>query len=331
MKTLFMFPGQGSQYIGMAKDFYQEFASARIVFEEASDSSGLNLKKLCFDSDEETLKKTEITQPALLTSSIAIWKSLCERFPFDLQNSVFAGHSLGEYSALVAMGALPLASAAKIVHHRGLYMQNAVPAGLGGMSALVFKPKSDWAALSTELCAQVRDEFAKRGDKLSLMPANFNSPEQIVISGHKKALLRAKEMVEANDSWCVRKVVELPVSAPFHSSLMLPAQEKLLPELMAAPWKATSLQYIANTTAKAHTAENGSEIAMRLADQISMSVRWVGSVQFAISQNVLRAVEVGPKAVLQGLCARISFEEKKLETFGISTLEEMKTYESKYV
>jgi len=321
-KKLIMFPGQGSQYAGMARGWYDNFSEAKHAFEEGSDGSGLNLRKLVFEGTDADLKSTEITQPAILTATVAIWRSLKNFGDLNAltQDSVFAGHSLGEISALVCAGALSLSEAALLVHHRGQYMQQAVPEGTGGMSALVFKPGVDGSAQAAVLCAE-----ASRKSERSVSVANYNSPEQVVVAGHLPALAALAE-ISKDDKYGVRRALPLPVSAPFHSALMKPAAEKLSFELRAAPWtKVPGLRYIANVTAQDHDLDAGlKEVAERLVVQITGSVRWVESVQRAIALGATEALEVGPGAVLCGLAKRISKDGVTLAARNIDKYEDFK-------
>jgi [acyl-carrier-protein] S-malonyltransferase len=321
-QKLVMFPGQGSQYPGMAKGWVENFAEARQAFEEASDGAKLDLKKLVFDGSDADLKSTEITQPAILTATVAVWRSL--RHFGDVEalkkNSLFAGHSLGEFSALVCAGSIPLGPAALIVHHRGRYMQEAVPAGTGGMTALVFKPGVDGSLQAAAIC----EEASKKSGK-SVAVANFNSPEQVVVSGHMPALAALAEIAK-DERFGVRRALPLPVSAPFHSVLMKPAAERLAPELRSAPWaKVPGLRYIANVTASDHDLDAGvKDLAERFVAQITGSVRWVESVQRAIALGATEAIEVGPGAVLCGLVKRISKDGVQLAARNIDKFEEFK-------
>ncbi len=320
---LLMFPGQGSQYPGMAKDWFESFPVARLAFEEASDGSGLSLKKIIFEGDETELKQTEFTQPAILTATIAIFRALEENTALrDLaanKDALFAGHSLGEYSALVAAGALPLGVAAGLVRRRGQLMQAAVPAGQGGMAALVFKPRSNGTPLARELCA----EAAKRSGRVIEL-ANINSPEQIVVAGHMAALAVAEEL-SADARFGVRKYVALPVSAPFHSSLMKPAADGLRPDLEAAAWQARpEKRYVANVDARIHSLGDSDGVVERLCSQIHGSVRWVESVESALAMGLVEALEIGPGKVLSGLVKRVNWEGRVLAAKGIDSLEEFR-------
>lgn len=318
-----MFPGQGSQYSGMGKDWFENFGEAKLAFEEASDGCGLNLKKLCFEGSEEDLKKTEVTQPAILTTTVAIFRSLVAQGALQnhLSTSIYAGHSLGEYSALVAMGTLSLGEAAKLVRHRGQYMQEAVPAGMGGMAALIFKPKTtgNWEK-SLELCEKII-----KGSNKTLSPANNNSPEQIVVAGHKECIdMIVTEAVK--EPWSARRALPLPVSAPFHCALMKAAADRLGPELESARWVKPSdtRRYIANVNAQLHDANDAKGIQKRLVNQITGAVLWVQSVELALSQGAVEAVEIGPGAVLSGLVKRIPVQEKTLNARNVDRWEDYK-------
>lgn len=318
---LYMFPGQGSQYAGMAKDWFDNFQEARHAFEEGSDGSSLNLKKLCFDGGDADLKQTEITQPALVTATMAIYFSLRSIGAVASDNAVFMGHSLGEYSALVAGGFFRLVDAARIVRKRGLLMQNAVPAGEGGMAALIFKPGTDALKIVEELCLNAQ----KQSGKL-VSAANFNSPEQIVVAGHAEAIAKVCELAPAAG---VRKAVPLAVSAPFHCELMAPAAEGLRVEIEKAvcqPQKEAT--YIANVDAQIHGLLHSAEITQRLLAQITAPVLWSQSVQTALARGVTEAVEVGPGAVLTGLAKRIPWQEHYLQCQNVDRLETFKAHGS---
>lgn len=318
---LLMFPGQGSQYPGMGKDWCAQFTEAKLAFEEASDGSGLDLKKLCFDGSEDDLKQTEITQPAILTASIAVFRSLCANTALGetAKTALYAGHSLGEWSAIVAAGALDLASAARLVRHRGAYMQAAVPAGVGAMAALIFKPKTEgnWER-TAELCAVMAKASGRK-----ISPANYNSPEQIVVAGEAAAVNMAVEKA-TQEPWGARKAVPLPVSAPFHCDLMKPAAVKLEPEIRAAAWKsAAGRRYVANVDASLHDFD-AKGVQDRLVQQITAPVLWVSSVQAALAAGATGGFEIGPGAVLAGLAKRITREGASLEVRSIDRWEEFK-------
>jgi [acyl-carrier-protein] S-malonyltransferase len=284
--TAFLFPGQGSQYVGMGKLLAEHYPDARRVFEEADRTLNFPLSQLCFQGPEEELKKTENQQPALLTVSTAAHRVLkAHGFKAD----VVAGHSLGEYSALVAAGSLTFADALRLVRKRGLFMQQAVPEGVGAMAALLKLPEGQLDAILQQ---------AAQGEVVAA--ANFNSPDQIVIAGHAKAVERAMELAKAAGA---RRVLLLPVSAPFHSPLMLPAQRNMRDELQAARFKDLFVPLINNWQAR--EIQWAQEARQGLFEQIPQPVRWTESVRAIARKGVTRFVEVGPGSVLLGLCRSI--------------------------
>lgn len=292
-KTLAMFPGQGSQYVGMGKTLLSEFPYAKEVFEEAEEALKLDLRKLCFEGPEEQLKLTENTQPTILTTSIATWKVLSSEA--GLNPDYYAGHSLGEYSALVASGKMSLADAVKLVKVRGQQMQIAVPAGKGAMSAVLNLDEASLKAkceeISSQLLSDGLDEMAS-----SVEIANFNSAKQLIVSGGKEAVTKLGEVLTAEKV----RVVSLPVSAPFHSKLMRPAREAMEPLLRDTQIIENESKVIANITgdlASPYTIEN-------LIEQIDGPVLWTQSIEKAISLECSRFVEVGPGKVLTGLIRR---------------------------
>lgn len=313
-----MFPGQGSQFPGMGKDYFDNFNEAKLAFEEASDATGLHLKKLCFEGSEEELKSTDVTQPALLTTSTAIYRSVESTGIFEGKELLFAGHSLGEYSALVAMKAVALGVAAKLVNHRGRYMQKAVPAGVGSMSAFIFKPGTDGPTNAQKIC-----EKASRLSGSFVSVANYNSAEQIVISGEVEAVDAAQKIGLEDSEFSLRKAVPLAVSAPFHCALMKHAAEKLSPELKAIAWRTVGASYIANVDAEVHTV-SAQETALLLEKQITASVLWYQSVQKALSLGFEKSYEVGAGAVLSGLAKRIQFQERSLTSESLENWEKVK-------
>ena len=328
MKFL-VFPGQGSQYPGMGKDWFEQIAEARQAFEEASDGSGLNLKKLCFEGSEADLKQTEVTQPAILTTSIAIFRSLKNFTDLGplVSSSVLAGHSLGEYTALVAAGALSLHDAARTVNQRGRFMQEAVPSGQGGMAALLFKDGATSGAQAEGLCAAA----SKASGKL-VAPANYNSPDQIVVAGHMIALDKLEELSK-DPAWGARKVIRLAVSAPFHSELMQPAALKLKEELNRVTWltPVSGTRYIANIDAKLHAwPEAAGGVADRLVKQVTGSVRWTQSTELAAATGATEVLEVGPGAVLSGLAKRTKIAGQALPARNIDKWEDFKNAEFKF-
>lgn len=282
MKTAFLFPGQGSQFPGMGKSLAEAFPTARATFEEAGDALGFAISRLCFEGPEDALKLTENTQPALVAVSTAAFRVLREN---GLEPDYVAGHSLGEYSALVAAGSLTFADALRLVRKRGRYMQEAVPPGVGAMAALLRLP----AGKLDDILAQ-----AAEGEVVSA--ANLNSPDQVVIAGHAGAVARAAELAKAAGA---RRAVMLPVSAPFHCPLMKPAQERLAVDLNAAPFADLAWPLVQNATA-AETS-SGDEARRGLIQQVSSPVRWAESMAHLAAQGVERAIEVGAGQVLTGL------------------------------
>jgi [acyl-carrier-protein] S-malonyltransferase len=285
-KTAFLFPGQGSQYAGMGKALAAEYPEARRVFEEADDALGFALSKLCFEGPEGDLKLTENTQPALVTVSTAAYEVLSHR---GLQPRYVAGHSLGEYSALVAAGAIKFADAVRLVRKRGQYMQEAVPAGVGAMAALLKMPEG---TLDSVLAQAAQGEV--------VTAANLNSPDQIVIAGHAGAVARAMELAKAVGA---KRAVSLPVSAPFHCPLMKPAQDRLQPDLEATKFMDLRVPLINNW--RAREVRTGSEAREGLLQQIPNPVRWNESIAVLKSLGVTRFIEVGAGAVLTGLLRNI--------------------------
>jgi [acyl-carrier-protein] S-malonyltransferase len=285
-KLAFLFPGQASQYPGMGSDLAANFPESRAVFDEADATLGFPISKLCFEGPEETLKLTENTQPAILTVSVAAYRALEKR---GVTPELVAGHSLGEYSALVAAGALAFADAVRLARHRGQYMQEVVPAGEGAMAAILGLSPADVA----EICKRAAD-----GEVVS--PANLNSPEQIVISGHAAAVKRAVEIASQSGA---KRAVMLPVSAPFHCALMAPAQKRFEPDLRATKFNALRFPVITNVDAEA--IESGDEAREALIRQVTLPVRWLDSVHEMIDSGVKIFVEVGPGKVLSGLLRQI--------------------------
>jgi [acyl-carrier-protein] S-malonyltransferase len=294
-KVAFVFPGQASQYPGMGKELADKYPSARAVFDEADQALGFAISKMCFEGTEEDLKLTANTQPAILTVSVAAYRVLAEK---GITPDFVAGHSLGEYSALVAVGALNFADAVKLVRKRGTYMQDAVPAGLGGMAAVM--------GVST---AVVMDACKRAAESEICAPANLNSPEQTVISGHASAVKRAVEI--ASQLGAKRSMI-LPVSAPFHSALMMPAQEKLEKDLRATSF--SDLQVPLVTNVDADTIRKGDEACEALIRQVSMPVRWEESMRLLLDEEVTTFVEVGPGRVLTGLMRQI---ERSVTTLNV--------------
>jgi [acyl-carrier-protein] S-malonyltransferase len=299
-KLALLFPGQGSQFVGMGKALCDVSAAARAVFEEADAALGFSLSRVCFEGPEDELKKTANTQPAILTHSVAAWRDLQDRFPERLEGAAFAaGHSLGEYSANVAAGALSFADAVRLVRQRGLFMQEAVPQGTGAMAAIVGLPPEEVEAACRE---------AAQGEVVS--PANFNSPEQTVIAGTAAAVARASAACTARGA---KRAIPLAVSAPFHCALMAPARERLRPLLLAARFSDASIPIVTNVDARAETL--GSALRDALARQVDAPVRWVESVRVLAAEGVDRGIEIGPGNVLAGLVRRID-RGIKVESYG---------------
>ena len=290
MTLALLFPGQGSQSVGMGKALSEASEPARTVFEEADRVLGFSLSKLCFEGPEEQLRLTANTQPAILTHSIAALADLRARFPEKLEGAVFAaGHSLGEYTAGVAAGAFSFADAVALVRARGTFMQEAVPAGVGAMAAIVgLEP-----AAVEEACRE-----AAQGETVA--PANYNSPEQTVIAGHAAAVARASEGCLARGA---KRAIALPVSAPFHCALMSPARDRMMPLLEATVFTDAAMPVVTNVDAAPET--SGEKLRDALVRQIDSPVRWVETVQRLAREGVDRALEIGPGNVLAGLVRRI--------------------------
>lgn len=274
----------------MGKALFGASPEARAVFEEADSVLGFALSRLCFEGPEEELKRTANTQPAILAHSIAAWRDLQARFPERIEAAAFAaGHSLGEYSAEVAAGALSFADALRLVRQRGLFMQEAVPAGVGAMAAIVGLPPEEVEAA----CKEAAQEEV-------VSPANFNSPEQTVIAGHAAAVARACDACTARGA---KRAIALPVSAPFHCSLMAPARERLRTLLEEAPFADASIPVVTNVDARCES--RGDLLRDALLRQVDAPVRWVESVRLLAREGVDRALEIGPGNVLSGLLRRI--------------------------
>jgi [acyl-carrier-protein] S-malonyltransferase len=301
-----LFPGQGSQEVGMGRDVCAASAEARAVFERADAALGLPLSKLCFEGPEDDLRQTEITQPALLTTSIALLRALEASGP-PLEPAYLLGHSLGEYTALVAGGALAFEDAVRLVHARGRFMQQAVPAGEGAMAAVLGLP----GAAVAEACASAA---AETGAVVS--PANLNAPEQTVIAGATAAVERATALAKEAGA---RRTVSLPVSAPFHCALMQPAAEQLAGELASVKFGAPTPPVVSNVEAEPNA--DPARIPSLLAAQVTAPVRFVECVEKLAALGVERVVEVGPGGVLNGLVARIDRGLKRERVGSWSELE----------
>ncbi len=298
----FLFPGQGSQYVGMGKELYENFSLARRVFEEADDALRFSISKLCFQGPGQALKLTENTQPAILTASIAALRVLQDEK--GLAPQFTAGHSLGEYSALVASGSLAFTDAVQIVRLRGRFMQEAVPVGEGTMAAIFGMEQEEVETLCEEMA----------GDEV-LTPANYNSPGQIVISGHLKAVERAIEGVNQKG----KRALLLPVSAPFHSPLMKGAGERLGKELEGVSIEDLKIPVITNVEAEINASKE--RVKPLLVTQVSSPVRWEESMKRMVRGGIERVLEIGPGKVLSGLMRRI---DSKVETGNIEDIQTLK-------
>jgi [acyl-carrier-protein] S-malonyltransferase len=283
----------------MGKTLYETSEAARAIFDVADEALGFPLSELCFTGPDEELKRTENTQPALLTVSVAAWAVLSEQ---GYQPDFVAGHSLGEYSALVAAGALPFASAVRLVRKRGQYMQDAVPQGVGAMAALLKLPEG-----------KLEEILAQAAEGEVVTAANLNSPDQIVIAGHAGAVGRAMELAKAAGA---RKVAPLPVSAPFHSPLMAPAQERLRADLDAVAFADLRIPLVNNWQAK--VIRTSAEAREGLYHQVPNPVRWVESMRLLIGEGVTQWVEVGAGSVLKGLLRNLDASQS-CQKFGEAT------------
>jgi len=299
-----LFPGQGSQEVGMGRDVCEASPAARAVFAAADRALGFPLSKLCFEGPEAELRRTEIQQPAILTTSVALLRALEERGP--VVPAYVAGHSLGEYSALVASGALPLESAVALVHARGRYMQEAVPEGRGAMAAIL-------GAEADVVAGSCADAARETGGVVE--PANWNSPLQTVIAGEAAAVKRACEVARERGA---KKAVPLAVSAPFHCSLMRPAAEKLAAELAGVRFAAPRVPVVTNVEAAPNA--DPARIPDLLRRQVTAPVRFTESVRAMAALGVSKVLEVGPGRVLGGLVARI---ERGLERASLSRAAEL--------
>lgn len=283
----FVFPGQGSQTVGMGRELFDQFPEARAVFDAADDALGEKLSALCFSGPEDSLKLTANTQPAILTVSIAAHAVFAQRAP---EVAFVAGHSLGEYSALVAAGAMSLADAVRSVRARGTFMQEAVPAGVGAMAAVLGLEPAKVKACCDE---------AAQGEVVA--PANYNSPEQTVIAGAAAAVARAQEKCSAAGA---KRVMPLPVSAPFHCALMAPVKPRLREVLSRISLKAPRVPVVTNVEAKPNA--DAARIVPLLVEQVTAPVRWIECVETLEKAGVKTVVELGPGKVLCGLVKRIT-------------------------
>ena len=308
-KLAFLFPGQGSQAVGMGRDLSEKFPIAKQTFQEADEALGFSLSMLCFEGPEEQLKLTEFTQPAIFTVSIAAQRVLAER---GVTANFTAGHSLGEYSANVAAGVLSFSDAVRTVRSRGRYMQEAVPAGEGAMAAVLGLPSE----AVIDVCAKAA---AETGAVVSA--ANLNSPEQTVISGAVAGVERAAALAKEAGA---KKVVMLAVSAPFHCALMQPAQDRLAEDLQTLSFSAPSVPVVTNVDAALTT--DAGQLRDALVRQVTGSVRWVESMRLLTDEHILgqkttHFIEVGPGKVLSGLMRQIDRSQTALHVGDEASLE----------
>ncbi len=298
MKIAFVFPGQGSQYVGMGQDLYETYPEAKVIFDEADEILGFSLSELCFEGPKEELDDTINTQPAVFVTSLACLEVLKSRL--SASPLFLAGHSLGEYTALVAAGALDFADGLKLVRERGRLMMEAGERNPGAMAAILGLE----AETLDEIC-----QMASRETSGIVQLANYNSPGQIVISGHKEALERALELAKEREA---RRVIPLAVSIAAHSPLMQPAAQTFAGVVAQVDFRQPRVPVVANVTAAPVTTI--AEIRDELVKQLTSTVRWVESVQYMIAQGVATFVEIGPKNVLTGLIRRI---DKSVRTVNV--------------
>lgn len=300
-KLAFIFPGQGAQYIGMGKQIATEFSSSSAIFDEASEALGIDMKKMIFDGDDETLKITENTQPAIVTASVACLMPLLEK---GIKPDFTAGLSLGEYSAHVASGTMNFLTAVSLVRKRGRFMQEAVPLGVGTMAAILGLTADD-----VKQCCTQASQFG------IVEPANFNCPGQIAIAGEVKAVEKAMEYCAEKGA---KRTILLAVSAPFHCSMLKPAGELLDAELEHVKFADFKTPVIANVTAQ--EVKSASEIRETLVKQVSNPVLWEDSIRFMLERGVDTFIEIGPGKVLSGFVKKIN---KEVRNFNIEDIESL--------
>lgn len=307
MKTAFLFPGQGSQKVGMVQDLFENYDSVKALIKEADETLGFSISKMMFEGPDTELMKTEFTQPAILTASVAVWQVLKEH---GLTPDIAAGHSLGEYSALVAAGAISFADAVHTVHLRGRFMQEAVPLGEGGMAAIIgSKPET-----IVKVCGEVSTE------DLPVQAVNFNCPGQVVIAGATAAVEKACEALKEAGA---RRAIMLKVSAPFHSTLMEPAALRLKEVLDKIDIHDTAIPVVANVNAKEET--KADEIRKNLVDQAAHPVHWEESIRNMIAGGVDMTVEAGPGTVLTGFMKKIARSVPCHHAEDVATIDEVVT------
>ena len=305
MKTAFLFPGQGSQKVGMVQDLFENYDSVKALIKEADETLGFSISKMMFEGPDTELMKTEFTQPAILTASVAVWQVLKEH---GLTPDIAAGHSLGEYSALVAAGAISFADAVNTVHLRGRFMQEAVPLGEGGMAAIIgSNPET-----IVKVCGEVSTE------DLPVQAVNFNCPGQVVIAGATAAVEKACEALKEAGA---RRAIMLKVSAPFHSTLMEPAALRLKEVLDKIDIHDTAIPVVANVNAKEET--KADEIRKNLVDQAAHPVHWEESIRNMIAGGVDMTVEAGPGTVLTGFMKKIARSVPCHHAEDVATIDEV--------
>lgn len=304
-KIAYIFPGQGSQAVGMGKDLYSNFAVSREVFEEADDALGFSLSEMCFAGTAEDLALTANTQPAILTTSIAAFRAMkAEGFPMP---DFVAGHSLGEYSALVAAESMSFSDVVKTVRKRGTYMQEAVPVGVGAMAAILGLPLE-----TVEIACEEAQQEQVCG------PANINTPSQIVIAGNAEAVNRACELLKERGA---KRAIKLNVSAPFHCALMMPAQKKLEADLQEINFQDLQFPLIENVSAQKNI--KAERVRIALTEQVSSPVRWAQSVENLLVEDVETFVEVGAGKILSGLVRQINRDVRVLNVENADGLKEV--------
>lgn len=306
-KIAFIFPGQGSQFVGMGKDFYEKIKESKEVFDTASSILNMDMKYLCFE-ENNLLNKTEYTQVAMVTACISMLQPV---FNMGIVPDITAGLSLGEYSALITSGCLSFEDAIGLVRKRGIFMEEAVPDGLGKMSAIL---GLDYPIIEN-ICSQVSTES---GEVVS--PANYNCPGQVVISGHKEAVLLANERLKEAGA---KRVLELKVSGPFHTPMLKSAGEKLETQLVDIKLKPIQIPYVSNVTAAICT--NEKEVKRLLKEQVCLPVRWQQSMEYMIEQGVTKFIEIGPGKTLSGFLKKIN---REIEVINIEKVEDLVKLES---
>lgn len=305
MKTAFLFPGQGSQKVGMVQDLFENYDSVKALIKEADETLGFSISKMMFEGPDTELMKTEFTQPAILTASVAVWQVLKEH---GLTPDIAAGHSLGEYSALVVAGAISFADAVHTVHLRGRFMQEAVPLGEGGMAAVIgSNPET-----IVKVCGEVSTE------DLPVQAVNFNCPGQVVIAGATAAVEKACEALKEAGA---RRAIMLKVSAPFHSTLMEPAALRLKEVLDKIDIHDTAIPVVANVNAKEET--KADEIRKNLVDQAAHPVHWEESIRNMVAGGVDMTVEAGPGTVLTGFMKKIARSVPCHHAEDVATIDEV--------